>query len=206
MVENMYDLLRLFPHIHADCFNVNSLEDVYIKCILPKSFAVAVSLTYDQWFCEILNVLLLLSLLLLLTYLSLENVAFYSFLTRSLHEPIANHVLVYDNVVTNIGGHYNSYTGVFTAPQSGTYVFTFTVYCNAGGYVSLELITNSYTFDGVLCNAEGADWYRTASSTAVKQIDQGDVIFIRTYHNGTVSGDILSFINARTCFAGWFLF
>lgn len=114
--------------------------------------------------------------------------------------------MVYDNVVTNIGWHYNRYTGVFTAPQSGTYVFTFTVYCKAGESFSLELIANSYVFDGILCNANGANWYRTASSTAVKQINQGDAIFIRTHHNLTVTGDIPSYNNARTCFAGWFLF
>lgn len=135
-----------------------------------------------------------------------ENVAFYSYLSKNLHEPSINHVLVYDNVVTNIGGHYNRYTGVFTAPQSGTYVFTFTVYCNAGGGVSLELIVNSYIFDGILCNASGADWDRTASSTAVKQINQGDTIFIRTHHQFATVGDIRSYVNERTCFAGWFLF
>lgn len=57
MVENMYDLLLLFPHVHADCFIAYSLEDVYVKCIFPKSCAVAVSLIYDQWFCKILNIL-----------------------------------------------------------------------------------------------------------------------------------------------------
>lgn len=56
MVENMYELLLLFPHIHADRFIVYSLEDVYIKSIFPKSFAVAVSLIYDQWFCSIYSI------------------------------------------------------------------------------------------------------------------------------------------------------
>lgn len=135
-----------------------------------------------------------------------ENVAFYSYLSKTLQKPSTSHVIVYDNVVTNIGGHYNRYTGVFTAPQSGTYVFTFTVYCSAGGGLSLELMANSFIFDGVICNASGADWHRTASSTAVKQINQGDTIFIRTHHNLTVTADIPSYNNARTCFAGWFLF
>lgn len=49
MVEHIYDLLLLFPHIHAVIFIVYSLEDVHIKRILPKSFAVAVSLTYAQY-------------------------------------------------------------------------------------------------------------------------------------------------------------
>lgn len=135
-----------------------------------------------------------------------ENVAFYSFLTRNLHEPSTNHVIVYNNVITNIGGNYNKYSGVFTAPQSGTYVFTFTVYCSPESGVSLQLVANSQIFDGVLCNAQGADWHRSVSSTAVIQINQGDSVFIRTHHNVTTIGDISSYDNARTCFAGWFLF
>lgn len=135
-----------------------------------------------------------------------ENVAFYSYLSKTLQKPSTSHVIVYDNVVTNIGGHYNRHTGVFTAPQSGTYVFTFTVYCNTEGGVILELMANSYIFDGVLCNAQGADWHRTASSTAVKQINQGDAIFIRTHHNYTSTADVISFYNSQTSFAGWFLF
>lgn len=125
---------------------------------------------------------------------------------ESLHEPSPSHVVVFNNAVTNIGGHYNRFSGVFTAPQSGTYVFTFTSYCTSGGAFSLLLVANANVFDGVICNANGANWYRSVSSTAVAQINQGDIVFIRTHHNQTVDGDIASYTNMRTCFAGWFLF
>lgn len=136
----------------------------------------------------------------------LGNVAFYSYLSESLHEPSFNHVLVFNNAVTNIGGHYNRFSGVFTAPQSGTYVFTFTGYCSTDGHFSLFLVANANVFDGVICNAEGANWYRSVSSTAVAHINQGDSVFIKTHNNLTVHGQILSYNNARTSFAGWFLF
>lgn len=67
-------------------------------------------------------------------------------------------------------------------------------------------MVNANAFDGIVCDALGADWYRTASSTAVAHINQGDVIFIWTHHNITTSGDISNYINARTSFVGWFLF
>lgn len=137
---------------------------------------------------------------------SVENVAFFSYLTKSLHQPGISHVSVFNSAPTNIGGHYNRFSGVFTTPQSGAYIFTWTSFCSPGGYFSLELMVNANAFDGIVCDALGADWYRTASSTAVAHINQGDVIFIRTHHNITTSGDISSYINARTSFAGWFLF
>lgn len=113
---------------------------------------------------------------------------------------------MFNYAVTNFGGHYNKFSGVFTAPQSGTYVFTYTAYCSSGGYFNLLLVANANVFDGILCNANGANWYRSVSSTAVAHINQGDIVFIRTHHNLTNSGDIASYINMRTSFAGWFLF
>lgn len=144
--------------------------------------------------------------LIIITCFSLENVAFYAYMNESLHEPNPSHVLVFNYAVTNIGGHYNRFSGVFTAPHSGTYVFTYTAYCSSEGHFNLLLVANANVFDGILCNADGANWYRSVSSTAVAHISQGDVVFIKIHHNLTISGDIASFINYRTSFAGWFLF
>lgn len=113
---------------------------------------------------------------------------------------------MFNIAVTNIGGHYNRFSGVFTAPQSGTYVFTFTTYCSSDGYFSLLLVANANVFDGVICNAEGANWHRSVSSTAVVHINQGDAVFIKTHNNTKIHGQIISHDNGRTSFAGWFLF
>lgn len=134
-----------------------------------------------------------------------ENVAFFSYLSGDLREPSPGHVLVFDVAPTNNGGHYNRYAGMFTAPHSGTYVFTWTSYYEAGGYTNLQLVVNANAVDSSYCNADGASWYRSASGTAVVQIGQGDVVFVRTHHYHTNYRDLLSKEYLRTTFAGWSL-
>lgn len=103
-------------------------------------------------------------------------------MTGDLREPSPGHVLVFDVAPTNNGGHYNRYAGMFTAPHSGTYVFTWTSYCESGGYTNLQLVVNANAVDSSYCNADGASWYRSASATAVVQISQGDVVFVPISH------------------------
>lgn len=124
-------------------------------------------------------------------------------MTGDLREPSPGHVLVFDVAPTNNGGHYNRYAGMFTAPHSGTYVFTWTSYCESGGYTNLQLVVNANAVDSSYCNADGASWYRSASATAVVQISQGDVVFVRTHQYHTNYGDLLSKEYLRTTFAGW---
>ena len=55
-------------------------------------------------------------------------VAFYAYLSHSEPNPSLNHALIFDSVKTNVGGGYNEYSGMFTAPSSGVYVFTWAIY------------------------------------------------------------------------------
>ncbi|XP_053380337.1 heavy metal-binding protein HIP-like [Mercenaria mercenaria] len=58
-----------------------------------------------------------------------ENpVAFFATLSQHLNHAGAHQSITFDNVVTNIGNAYNSHFGSFTAPVSGTYVFSVTLF------------------------------------------------------------------------------
>ncbi|WAR11234.1 hypothetical protein MAR_036310 [Mya arenaria] len=57
----------------------------------------------------------------------LEKIAFYASLSDDISKTTASAPLVFNNVITNIGGGYEPSTGLFTAPTNGLFVFSLTV-------------------------------------------------------------------------------
>ncbi|XP_062613178.1 complement C1q subcomponent subunit C-like isoform X2 [Saccostrea cucullata] len=135
-----------------------------------------------------------------------ENVAFFSLLSQTHDTPSHRFVIVFDSAPTNPGSHYNRFSGMFTIPQPGTYVFTWTLYCENGGNIDTQLILNNNIIDSSYCNANGAFWHMSSTATAVATVMQGDVVFIRTHPSHPNIGRIISDEYHRTTFAGWILF
>ena len=74
-------------------------------------------------------------------------VAFYGYLSHNEPNPSLNHALIFDSVKTNVGGGYNEYSGMFTAPSSGVYVFTWTIYTGDHGQTKFYVYVNHDIFD-----------------------------------------------------------
>ncbi|CAG2227876.1 unnamed protein product [Mytilus edulis] len=49
--------------------------------------------------------------------------AFYAYMSSSENNPGPHHTLIFNQVISNIGNGYNQFTGIFTAPSTGIYVF-----------------------------------------------------------------------------------
>lgn len=99
----------------------------------------------------------------------------------------------FDTIITNIGHHYNKHTGAFTAPQHGVNVFTWNLYCDVGGYIYSQLVVNSNVVGAMYTSAEGAIAIRSPTGTVVVEVNQGDVVFVRTHptvgHSGNLRSD-----------------
>jgi hypothetical protein len=52
-------------------------------------------------------------------------------------------ILVFERVVMNIGGHYNNIDGIFVAPKTGIYLFSWTVCTEGAHYVLTELMVDN---------------------------------------------------------------
>ncbi|XP_019918432.3 multimerin-2 [Magallana gigas] len=112
----------------------------------------------------------------------------------------------FDTVLTNIGNHYNKHSGTFTAPQHGVYVFTWNLYCYAEGYIYSQLVVNSNVVGTMFTSAQGAANIRSPTGIVVVEVNQGDVVFVRTHPTNGHVGNLYSYTDYRSSFNGWKLY
>lgn len=120
-------------------------------------------------------------------------------------QPITiQHPLVFDVVKANFGNGYHSSTGVFIAPETGVYVFTWTVRQFNGTYHSAQLMVNNDEIGIIhVYPTNGADIAGTA--IVVTHVNAGDDVFVQT-HKSWNHGRISSNSGGRTSYAGWKVF
>lgn len=137
----------------------------------------------------------------ILTATPTDIVAFYAYLSNAEINPGQHHIIVYDHVMTNSGNGYSKHTGAFTAPKTGMYVFSWTTMVDPHSYFPIELIHNSVRAGIVF--VQGDTTYNGVTGLAVIQLEQGDVVMVRSEPGYTPNGNIYSDNNTKTSFSGW---
>ncbi|XP_068585758.1 uncharacterized protein [Cebidichthys violaceus] len=110
--------------------------------------------------------------------------------------------LIYKNVFTNIGNHFNPHTGYFTAPARGVYYFRFTghaAHTDIG--MMLRLVKNEH-FMVIAADRQttSPDLEDNASNGVVLQLEVGDVVSVQ------IKGEVWDDDYHRTTFSGFLLF
>ena len=109
-----------------------------------------------------------------------------------------HHILPYDFIKSNLGFGLHPNPGVFTAPKSGTYVFTWTIRVYDHGLHSVELEVNGQLV-GALFPHSGAHDNDTGSTTAVVSVKEGEDVYLRTrlsVNHGTIYSDTAIFFQS----------
>lgn len=110
--------------------------------------------------------------------------------------------VIFDKAITNVGNHYHTSTGIFTAPYSGVYVFHVTAMVNGDKEVYLEIIKDGIYIDDMQVNASGDPGEDAASEMWVLKLSAGAEVWIRNgYHN---NNDLHG--NCFTAFTGFLLY
>ncbi|XP_033754784.1 otolin-1-like [Pecten maximus] len=108
-------------------------------------------------------------------------IAFHAILTHTISNPTGDHIVQFDKIVTNIGGHFNSKSGVFTCVEVGAYQFSWMIKVFNNQYIVTELVRNGVVI-GTGMSGDDNMW-TTGSASSITMLVPGDSVWVR------VSGD-----------------
>lgn len=130
--------------------------------------------------------------------------AFYAYMSNKENNPGRHHTIIFDHVITNYGNAYNQYTGIFTAPIPGLYVFSYAITADNEASIPVEVVKNAQVI-GSSITYTSSNYRHNTASTVVIELSAGDSCFIRTSSTRSPSGHIYSGTNARSSLAGWLI-
>ncbi|XP_056003348.1 uncharacterized protein LOC125662766 isoform X2 [Ostrea edulis] len=131
-------------------------------------------------------------------------VAFHAYLSKDSTGPLsAHHILKFDSISLNKGHGYNAYDGIFIAPTSGTYVFTWSIMSDVQGNVFSQLMKNSDIIGTRYADSATSTVWDFATGIVVVGVNQGDHVYVWLGRESV--GKVLSVLYSRTTFSGWIL-
>lgn len=136
------------------------------------------------------------------------NIAFSAYLTHTNSHTVIGQPIKFDRVLINDGQGYNNYTGSFTAPVAGVYLFTFSI--DSGKTTFVKLVVNGVNQVDVIANphtnvADKRLSHSMGGNTAIVRVAQGDAVLVETYE--TADGQVSSSDTFRLCtFSGVLLY
>jgi hypothetical protein len=125
--------------------------------------------------------------------------AFYAMLQNDMLNHPRSTVVKYPRVITNVGNAYSPHTGIFTAFNPGTFVFsiTFTVPRHSSGY--LTVVKNGDELISI--GEDGTAQFEVISGTVVVQLDSHDSVYVQT--SGLKDTSLVHNPTSSTTFSGW---
>ena len=107
-------------------------------------------------------------------------VAFHATLSNDLVNYPNKKPVIFNNVKVNVGGGYDGTTGIFTCPESGVYVFDWSVLTKANKYFHTELVVNG-TRQAVNNLHASSLKHRQATTMTIVELNKSDAVWIQQY-------------------------
>ncbi|XP_052815034.1 complement C1q tumor necrosis factor-related protein 3-like [Mya arenaria] len=105
-------------------------------------------------------------------------VAFTAYLSTNMGTVSPHQHIIFDNVITNVGGSYNALQGHFTAPVRGVYVFHVMITSLMGHSASVQLLHNGNWIGHVLADDLPSS-HETSTLSVSVQLEKSDQIWVQ---------------------------
>ena len=118
----------------------------------------------------------------------LQSQAIVSFNVRKakILNPAKYQVITFEHVVQNNGRAYDEFTGVFTAPYDGTYLFAVQVCAYTANYGNFILVVDDRNNDILAVNDyESNTAYTSTSGTVIHRLAKGQEVWVMNYSSST---------------------
>lgn len=116
-----------------------------------------------------------------------------------------NAAVVFDNEALDNGNGYTPTDGIYIVPESGIYVFTWTMLAGSHQEFDTHLVVNGQVKGSSFSDtSENGDYYQS-TAVVVISVSAGDHIFIRMGYTTQAVGDIVSTDSryGQSTFSGW---
>lgn len=129
---------------------------------------------------------------------------FYARLSSSIYLNTYS-IVKFNDVVINVGNYYNSGDGIFVAPVTGVYQFSWMTLTDSGDYVYTELRVDNVVIDKLTISLGSAAGTIPATRVTVCKVEKGDHVWIQTTGTGSNNYFLVS-SSAHSSFMGLLLF
>ena len=135
--------------------------------------------------------------------LSSEHTAFSAYLGNTTQHFMTGHVVKCDQVLLNDRQAYNSYTGIFTVPDTGVYLLTFTIATYLlDRYVIVQIKVNNRMISEAGIDVKYTRHSVMGGNTAIVRLNQGESVWLEV----SDSSNGLLFGRGVTTFSGVLLY
>ena len=97
-----------------------------------------------------------------------------------------NDIVIFDEVLSNFGGHYNPVTSSFICPWHGVYLMNAHVLGGLSDFMLLNLMRNSELLAEINMD-ELTGVHNQGGMTIMTECDRGDILWIRAGYTGTIA-------------------
>ena len=110
--------------------------------------------------------------------------------------------IVFDQKTLDTAHAYNSGDGIFIAPETGVYVFGWTITADGRSWAFTEIAVNGHAEGQTIADSDEDSDYRTSTGILVTALTAGDHVYIRYKDTDYLKGDLYTY-RGQCTFSGW---